>query len=119
MTRIGSAFLILSISAVFFSGCIKKVERETKFDSSSYFPMNVGDEYYYECLYSGIQDHKERHLKFRRPETYKVLTEKNPPLARQYPAGGVANTPESIDEVYQTVKKIRQGDISRRYHWKW
>lgn len=81
----------------------------------------LADKYFYDCLYSGIQDHKERHLKFRRPETYKVLTEKKTPLAAQYPAGGVANTPEEIDRVYQIVKKIRQGDpeYRNRYHWRW
>ena len=35
----------------------------------------------------GIRDNKERHLKFCRPETYRVLTEKRPPLAGQYPEG--------------------------------
>ncbi|MGW8178680.1 MAG: carbon-nitrogen hydrolase family protein, partial [bacterium] len=36
---------------------------------------SLGDEYYFECLYSGIQDHKERHLKFRRPEAYQIITD--------------------------------------------
>ncbi|HUV14187.1 MAG TPA: carbon-nitrogen hydrolase family protein, partial [Acidobacteriota bacterium] len=50
----------------------------------------MSDEFFYESLYSGILDHKERHLKFRRPSTYRVLTEETPPLADQYPVGGVA-----------------------------
>lgn len=80
-----------------------------------------GDAHFYECLYSGIQDHKERHLKFRRPEAYGALAQPHPPLAAQYPAGGVANTPGEIDRVYQIVKKIRQGDpeYRNRYHWQW
>lgn len=81
----------------------------------------MADENFYEYLYSGIRDHKERHLKFRRQEAYKVLLDKKPPLAAQYPPGGVANTPEEIDRVYQIVKKIRQGDpeYRNRYHWRW
>ena len=82
----------------------------------------MGDELFYEYLYSGIQDHKERHLKFRRPETYRVLTENHPPLADQYPEGGVANTPEAISEVYRKQKLARlkgaQGERAA-YHWRW
>lgn len=87
-------------------------------------PANAtkADQYHWEVLYSGIQDHKERHLKFRRPETYKVLTEKNPPLTNQYPSGGVADTQEAVQEVYRTqkamYKRARQGK-SIPYHWRW
>jgi predicted amidohydrolase len=80
----------------------------------------LADEYFYEYLYSGIQDHKERHLKFRRPETYAVLTEQQPPLAQQYAPGGRADTPEKIQQVYETLKKIRQGHPDyQHYHWRW
>ncbi len=81
-----------------------------------------GDEFFYETLYSGIQDHKERHVKFRRPDAYGVLTEKQPPLTRQYPAGGVANTPESIAEVYAKHKQAREQGLRGEpvpYHWRW
>jgi len=73
-----------------------------------------GDEFFYETLYSGIQDHKQRHLNFRRSDTYHVLTEKRPPLANQYPAGGVANTPESIAEVYRQHKEAPTERLARR-----
>lgn len=82
----------------------------------------MGDEFFWEYLYSGIQNHKERHLKFRRPETYRVLTEKHPPLADQYPKGGVANTPEDIERVYRIHKEQRQKGIRGEkvdYHWRW
>jgi len=82
----------------------------------------MGDELFWEYLYSGIQDHKERHLKFRRPEAYSVLTEKHPPLADQYPEGGVASTPEAIEEVYRKHKEARQKGIRGEkvpYHWRW
>ena len=81
---------------------------------------SMGDEYFMETLYSGIQDHKERHLKFRRPETYKVLTSSSPPIADHYPKGGVANTDKAIAKVYETVKKIRTRHPDyRNYHWRW
>jgi hypothetical protein len=82
----------------------------------------MADELFWEYLYSGIQDHKERHLKFRRPETYSVLAEKHPPLANQYPEGGVANTPDAIDEVYRKHKEARQKSARGErvpYHWRW
>lgn len=82
----------------------------------------LGDEFFWEYLYSGIQDHKERHLKFRRPETYHVLTESEPPLAQKYPKGGVANTPAAVEIVYQKSKEMiqrqRQGE-NVPYHWRW
>jgi len=83
---------------------------------------SMGDELFWEYLYSGIQDHKERHLKFRRPETYRVLTEKRPPLANQYPEGGVANTPEAIEEAYRKHKDARLKSARGEpvpYHWRW
>ncbi|MFC1715710.1 carbon-nitrogen hydrolase family protein [Candidatus Poribacteria bacterium] len=82
----------------------------------------MGDEFFWEHLYSGIQDHKERHLKFRRPETYHVLAEKSPPLADQYPDGGVANTSKTIEEVYRKHKEARLKGMRGEkvpYHWGW
>ena len=84
--------------------------------------VTVADEFFWEYIYSGIQDHKERHLKFRRPEAYRVLTESHPPLADQYPEGGVAKTPEAIQEVYRKLKDARQKGLrgeSVPYHWRW
>ncbi len=78
------------------------------------------DDYFWEELYSGIKDHKERRLKFRRPDAYGVLVEKHPPLANQYPKGGVANTPEAIERVYRKYKKLMQDKASGKklpYHW--
>ncbi|HIE04256.1 MAG TPA: carbon-nitrogen hydrolase family protein [Candidatus Latescibacteria bacterium] len=82
----------------------------------------LADEFFYEYLYSGIRDHKERHLKFRRSEAYRVLTEPRPPLADQYPPGGVADTPEAIEEVYRKHKEIQQKLLRGEevpYHWRW
>ena len=82
----------------------------------------MADAYFWEYLYSGIQDHKERHLKFRRPETYAVLTQRQPPLSQQYQPDGVANTPEEVTRVYRTLKEMRQHWQKNEpvpYHWRW
>ena len=82
----------------------------------------LSNELFWEYLYSGIQDNKERHLKFRRPETYRVLTEKRPPLAGQYPEDGAANTPDEIERVYRIHKEQRQKSIRGEkvpYNWDW
>ena len=80
------------------------------------------DKRFWEYLYSGIQDHKERHLKFRRPDAYGVLTEARPLLTNQYPEGGVADHPEAIEEVYRIHREMQQ-KIARGeqvpYHWRW
>ncbi len=78
------------------------------------------DDYFWEHLYSGIKDHKERVLKFRRPDAYGRLLEEHPPLLRQYPEGGVADTPEAIERVYAIHKEMRQRQAAGKrvpYHW--
>jgi predicted amidohydrolase len=80
-----------------------------------------GDTAYWEYVYSGILDHKERHLKFRRPEACGVLSSPHPPLARQYPEGGVAATPEAIGEAYRRHREARLKELrgeSGPYHWR-
>ena len=77
---------------------------------------------YWETLYSGIRDHRERHLKLRRPDAYRVLLDPNPAALRAYPSGGVANTPERIREVYEKqvaeYRRWRAGEPGL-YHWRW
>jgi len=80
------------------------------------------DALFWETLYSGVQNHKERHLKFRRPDAYGVLTTPRPPLADQYAEDGVADTPEAIAEVYRIHKEMQQKMARGEqvpYHWNW
>lgn len=82
----------------------------------------LAPEGYWEWLYSGIRDHRERHLKLRRPDAYRVLTSANPPALQAYPAGGLANTPEAIRAIYQQQKEeYRRGlrGEQQRFHWRW
>ncbi len=78
------------------------------------------DDFYWEHLYSGIKDHKERVLKFRRPAAYSPLVAEQPALTKQYPDGGVANTPEAIERVYQIHKGMMIARATGKpvpYHW--
>lgn len=63
-----------------------------------------GDEAYWEYLYSG------------------VLGNPHPPLADQYPEGGLAETPEAIAEVYRKRKEAHLKSLRGEpvpYHWRW
>jgi hypothetical protein len=82
----------------------------------------MADESSWEYLYSGIQDRKARHLKLHRPGTYRVLSEQHPPLASQYPKGGLADTPGAIEELYRKYREAQRklvwgGQV--RFHWRW
>jgi predicted amidohydrolase len=80
------------------------------------------DEQYWEYLYSGVQDHKERHLRLRQPAAYGNLVARQPPLADQYPEGRLAETPEAIAAVYGVYREMQQR-LARGeevgYHWRW
>lgn len=82
----------------------------------------LSPENYWEYIYSGIRDHRERHLKLRRPDAYGVLLDAAPAAMQPYPTGGVANTPEKIREVYEKHKAERRRELKgerSRYEWKW
>lgn len=82
----------------------------------------LSPENYWEYLYSGIRDHRERHLKLRRPDAYGALVKAEPPAVKAYPKGGVANTPETIRAVYEKHKAERQRELRgerSHYEWKW
>ena len=95
----------------------KVVTADVDVENASLAPEN-----YWEYLYSGIRDHRERHLKLRRPEVYGVLLSGSPPALGAYPEGGVANTPEAIRVVYEKQKaEYRRGlrGEPAHYQWKW
>lgn len=82
----------------------------------------LASETYYEYLYSGIRDHKERHLKSRRPESYNALASQSPPLSDDYPVAGLADTDSDIRRVYEIhkaeMKKMLRGEKTD-YDWRW
>jgi predicted amidohydrolase len=81
---------------------------------------SLAPENHWEYLYSGIRDHRERHLKLRRPETYGVLTDPAPPALRAYPPGGLRTTPAAIREAYEKQKEdYRRGLRGERQHYTW
>lgn len=77
---------------------------------------------FFEYLYSGIRDHRERHLKLRRPEAYTPICSRPPAALAAYPAGGLANTPEAIREVYKKHKVEYIHELKgepTNYTWEW
>jgi len=82
----------------------------------------LSPENFWEYVYSGLRDHRERHLKLRQAAAYRVLSDPNPPALRAYPDGGLANTPERIREVYEKQKADYQRSLrgeKSQYEWKW
>ncbi len=83
---------------------------------------SLGPENFWEYLYSGIRDHRERHLKLRRADAYGRLIDDHPPALDAYPPGGVRNTPEAIRDVYEKQKEdYRRGLRGEKqlYTWDW
>ncbi|MFB3881971.1 MAG: carbon-nitrogen hydrolase family protein [Armatimonadota bacterium] len=83
---------------------------------------SLSPENFWEYLYSGIRDHRERHLKLRRPDAYKRLLDKSPPALAAYPSGGAATAPEAVKRIYEEQKtEYRRGlrGEPARYTWEW
>ncbi len=82
----------------------------------------LAPENYWEYVYSGVRDHRERHLKLRQAAAYRVLSDPSPPALGAYPEGGLMDTPERWREVFEKQKAdYRRGlkGEKQRYHWKW
>lgn len=80
---------------------------------------SLDHEFFWANLFSGIRDHKERLLKYRRPDAYGVLADLRPPLADQYPEG-MANTPEAIQAAYETFKEMHRKELrGENIPWGW
>jgi len=93
------------------------VSADAEVETASLSPEN-----FWEYLYSGIRDHRERHLKLRQAAAYRVLCDPSPPALGAFPPGGLANTPEAIREVYEKQKaEYRSGLRGEKqlYTWKW
>jgi hypothetical protein len=58
----------------------------------------------------------------RRPDLYGILVDPRPPALDDYPAGGLANTPETMRKAYEQQKedylRVRSGEESR-FTWQW
>lgn len=77
---------------------------------------------HWEYLYSGIRDHRERHLKLRRPDAYKLIADPAPPALKAYPPGGLRTSKDGIREAYEKQKEdYRRGLRGERqyYTWSW
>lgn len=81
---------------------------------------SLAPENYWEYLYSGIRDHRERHLRLRRPDAYRLLLDPNPPAVKAYPPREIPTAPDARRAVYEKQKKdYRRGLRGERQHYTW
>ncbi len=83
---------------------------------------SLAPENFWEYLYSGIRDHRERHLRLRRQDAYGVLLNAGPPALNAYPNRGIANAPEAIRDIYEKQKQDYLRGLrgeSQHYTWSW
>jgi predicted amidohydrolase len=77
---------------------------------------------FWEYIYSGVQCHRERHLRLRQAGAYDVLSDPNPPALQNLPEGGLNDTPEKVWAAYEKQKEeYRRGLRGERgrYGWRW
>ena len=93
----------------------------SRFSSSRASTATLSPEDFWEYIYSGIRDHRGRHLKLRQAAAYRVLSDSNPSVLKQFPPG-IANTPEAIREAYERQKadylRGLRGE-KQLYTWRW
>ncbi len=68
-----------------------------------------GDERYYDALYTGIREHRLRELRYRRPDTYGILVEREPPV---FTTAAVPAAPSSDDEVARIYEHHRAARLA-------
>ncbi|UCC68856.1 MAG: carbon-nitrogen hydrolase family protein [Armatimonadota bacterium] len=79
---------------------------------------SVCDADHWEYIYSGIRDHRERHLKLRRAHAYGPLLDPNPPALEAYPAGGLADPRAAYEKQKVQYRKGLRGE-KQDYTWQW
>jgi predicted amidohydrolase len=81
---------------------------------------SLSPENYWEYLYSGIRDHRERHLRLRRRDAYRVLLDPDPPALRAWPDRDIADTPEAVRDIYRKQKQdYLRGIRGEKQHYTW
>jgi predicted amidohydrolase len=117
----GSGSRVVAPNAAILADCGPQGDNvacgEAKLDTATLSPAN-----YWEYVYTGVRDHRERHLKLRQAEAYRILSDPNPPALTAYPEDNLANTPERIRAVYEQQKEEYQRGLrgeGSRYSWKW
>ena len=68
-----------------------------------------GDERYYDALYSGIREHRLRELRYRLPDTYGILVDREPPVLT---TAAVPAAPSSDDEVARIYEHHRAARLA-------
>jgi predicted amidohydrolase len=81
--------------------------------------LAFGDERYYDALYSGIRAHRLRELRYRRPDTYGMLVEHEPPVLRTaaVPAAPSSDEVARIYEHHRSARIAAARGLEQAYHW--
>lgn len=66
----------------------------------------------YWSIVTGTNDHRERYVKQRRPEMYKLLTAKSPPVLKRYRRKDFPENPDEVREICKKIEKDRM-DIAK------
>jgi len=62
----------------------------------------------YWSIVTGTHDHRERYMKQRRPEVYKMLMMKKPPLLKRYKRQDFPESREEVKEIFAKLEKDRR-----------
>lgn len=82
--------------------------------------LSFGDERYYDALYSGIREHRLRELRYRRPETYGVLVEREPPVYSSARVPRLPSLPGDVTSIYERHRAAHLAaarGLAEPYHW--
>ncbi len=72
----------------------------------------------YWSIITGTHDHRERYVKQRRPEMYKLITAKNPPILKRYKRKDFPEGPEERWAIFEKVEADRRAIVkgmAKRY----
>lgn len=82
--------------------------------------IDFGDERYYDALYSGIRQHRLRELRCRRPDTYGILVEREPPVFASAAAPSLPSSDTDVARIYECHRAARLAaarGLEEPYHW--
>ena len=76
----------------------------------------------YATLYSGVESARARYFLQRKPSLYKIISDPEPELMKQYEGLELNRTPEQIRDVYEKEKKYNDDiknnrPVEVKYHY--
>jgi predicted amidohydrolase len=81
---------------------------------------DFGDHRYYDALFSGVDSHRARMQRERRPETYALLTEPEAPALCDPGLPELARSDADVERIYRIFRDLHRAGAQGRpgpYHW--